>query len=409
MAEPNYQAFFTNPGLFHIAETILVHLETKDLAKIRLVSRAWKDLIDHSRYLGKNQVEDLKAIMVKIRDRHCKEWNNHHPWAMVHEERSKPFSMQFYNDLLEKTNLHDLKIVVLFLRNHQVPDPSKTMFNGSNMVVLFNAIHVGPNDFFNDSFVQIVMDKIDLTRLESKTTSSSHRHRSRHPPHPSMWSARLEEPDEDPKLLCDYCNFECKTGPEMENHLTTQDHVTKSLKPLKEAIKAKHVNIIKLILKIHDKLDINLKVQDETLLHFACKYGSLRVVKFLINLWGLGFEQQKYLIHAAAEGGHESTVEYFLNKDLNFANVQDLDGNTPLHCACKFGHMDIVKVLVNEADAYNINLNAKNKDGLTPFDVAFNLRYMRIVQFLLDESMNKCIDVNVENEMSMMSKKKRLS
>ena len=195
----------------------------------------------------------------------------------------------------------------------------------------------------------------------------------------------------------------------MDNHLTTQDHVTKSLKPLKEAIKAKHVNIIKLILKIHDKLDINLKVQDKTLLHFACKYGSLRVVKFLINLWGLGFEQQKYLIHAAAEGGHESIVEYFLNQDLNFANVQDLDGNTPLHCACKFGHMDIVKVLVNEADAYNINLNAKNKDGLTPFDVAFNLRYMRIVQFLLDESMNKCIDVNVENEMSMMSKKKRLS
>ena len=33
-----------------------------------------------------------------------------------------------------------------------------------------------------------------------------------------------------------------------------------------------------MILKIHEKLEINLEVQDETLLHYACKNGCLEVV-----------------------------------------------------------------------------------------------------------------------------------
>ena len=42
-----------------------------------------------------------------------------------------------------------------------------------------------------------------------------------------------------------------------------------------------------MILKIHEKLEINLEVQDETLLHYACKNGCLEVVlsAILKNIW----------------------------------------------------------------------------------------------------------------------------
>ena len=401
MAEmPNIQPFFTNPGFFHIAETILIHLNTKNLVKCREVSKSWKVLIDQSQCLSKSQIETLKKKLTKLRDKHCSQWNKNQPWTMMgHEEttKSKPFSNQIYNDLTTKTNLKELKIVVQFLKNHQIP--KETMFNGSNMVLIFKAIQAG-----NDLFVKTILDKIDLSCLDKTTGGpTSLRHRSRHH---SLWSS--SRPGDDPLQVCDYCNFQCQSLLELENHGSSKDHLTKTMLPLRQAIKSRHVNIIKLILNIHEKLEINLEVQDETLLHHACKYGSLEVVKFLIGKWNLGNDKQSFLIHYAASGGHLDIVEFMLDQDLDFANARDKDGDTPLHCACTYGHLELVQLFVNESEMFNINLNARNKDGLTPFDVAFKFGYMRIVQFLLDESGKKCIDVNVENEMSLMSKKKRI-
>ena len=409
MAEmPNVQLFFTNPGLFHIAETILIHLDIKNLVKCREVSQSWTDLIDQSQCLSKKQIKALKQKLIKLRDKHCQQWNKPFKYdglglprmLMAHQNpmetnKSKPFSNQIYNDLMDKTNLKELKIVVGFLNNLTIP--KETMFNGSTMVLIFKAIQAG-----NDLFVKVILDKIDLNSLDKTTgVPMNNRHRARQH---SLWTSR---PGDDPVQVCDYCNFQSKSLLELESHGSSKDHLNNTKLSLRQAIKFKKVNIIKLVLNIHDKLEINLEVQDMTLLQHACKYGSLEVVKFLISKWNLDNDKQRYLIHYAASGGHLDIVEFMLEQDLDFANARDKDGETPLHCACTYGHLGLVQFFVNESEMFNINLNARNKDGLTPFDVAFKFGYMRIVQFFLDESMKKCIDVNVENEMSLMSKKQR--
>jgi ankyrin repeat protein len=57
---------------------------------------------------------------------------------------------------------------------------------------------------------------------------------------------------------------------------------------------------------------------------------------------------------------------------------QNCDGNTPLHMAATFGHLEVAKALMR----YGANLDARNKAGQLPIDVAKN---EEIKQTILDE------------------------
>ena len=62
------------------------------------------------------------------------------------------------------------------------------------------------------------------------------------------------------------------------------------------------------------------------------------------------------------------------------ANVNVLDnyGMTPLHCACKFGHLEICKFLCK----YVLDKNTHDSDGKTPHDLAVSEHKWNIVSFL---------------------------
>eukprot|EP00944_MAST-04C_sp_MAST-4C-sp1_P002154 g2154.t1 len=68
----------------------------------------------------------------------------------------------------------------------------------------------------------------------------------------------------------------------------------------------------------------------------------------------------------AAFWGHDHVVKYLLNDLKVSLNVQDVDGDTALHDAAKFGHIGVIKLLVDGgADS-----TLKNNKGQTPKDVA---------------------------------------
>ena len=62
-------------------------------------------------------------------------------------------------------------------------------------------------------------------------------------------------------------------------------------------------------------------------------------------------------IHAAASYGHINIIEYLINNGGDI-NIQDNDGDTPLH-HCE--NLEIIKLLINK---YNADYKIKNNEGL---------------------------------------------
>lgn len=86
----------------------------------------------------------------------------------------------------------------------------------------------------------------------------------------------------------------------------------------------------------------------------ACKQGNMRDVKNLAHHFGTG------------------------KTDINGKN---LDGNTPLHIACKRGDEDIVNILVN---VKGISLKAQDNNGKTPTMIAQEAGHQDIVALLTE-------------------------
>eukprot|EP00048_Salpingoeca_helianthica_P015622 m.227697 g.227697 ORF g.227697 m.227697 type:complete len:428 (+) comp17286_c0_seq1:35-1318(+) len=71
-------------------------------------------------------------------------------------------------------------------------------------------------------------------------------------------------------------------------------------------------------------------------------------------------------LHKAAFWGHHHLCSVLLNEYKICPNVQDADGDTALHDACRFGHVKVVEHLL----AAGANTKIKNAKGQTALDVA---------------------------------------
>ena len=107
----------------------------------------------------------------------------------------------------------------------------------------------------------------------------------------------------------------------------------------------------------------------------AAMHGSLDVVKAYApkaDVHALETFSGRSALHKAAFWGHDGTVE-FLTKECGLdVNVQDSNGDTPLHDAARFGgkdsvvHYKCVELLVDAGT----NLELRNRKGQTVLDVA---------------------------------------
>ena len=73
------------------------------------------------------------------------------------------------------------------------------------------------------------------------------------------------------------------------------------------------------------------------------------------------------LFYAVCQCNFKPSIDIarMLLDDMRFdANMQDTYGNTPFHYACREGHLDLIKVMV-ESD--RIDLNKLNHKEETPF------------------------------------------
>ena len=77
-------------------------------------------------------------------------------------------------------------------------------------------------------------------------------------------------------------------------------------------------------------------------------------------------------------------------------DVADIDGRTPLHVACFYGHLDVVEYLVTERRA---SLNKQDKDGLTPFELACQAGCVSVVYYLVRYHTSNMWDRSSQNSL----------
>jgi ankyrin repeat protein len=110
-------------------------------------------------------------------------------------------------------------------------------------------------------------------------------------------------------------------------------------------------------------------------LHIAAGMGHARVARALIEACPdtaeLLDERGGTFLHAAARGGHSKVVQLAIATEKptlrRLLNMQDGDGNTPLHLAVAARAPDIADVLLRNG---KVRADVMNTDGHTPFDLA---------------------------------------
>ena len=124
-----------------------------------------------------------------------------------------------------------------------------------------------------------------------------------------------------------------------------------------------------------------------TCLHIACRWGSLKVVKYLVEKQFSIDDcnvQLETPLHLAIRNKRKSVFDFLLERDANL-NVANILGETPLHIAtCYPESFYYVKRLIDQSNCNSIN--EKDKYGDTPIFNACRTKNKEMVWHLLDNS-----------------------
>ena len=152
---------------------------------------------------------------------------------------------------------------------------------------------------------------------------------------------------------------------------------------------AKRGNIELVKLLTEKGADINVKDgMGYTPLYWACEEGHLEVVKLLIQQEVGVPININPLLRLAARGGHTQLVKLLIGKGAD-VNARNRDGNTSLHWAAEKGHIEVVKLLLEKG----ANVNVQDIHGRTPLYWAAQYGYTEIVKLLLEKE----ADVNAKD------------
>ncbi|CAN6219060.1 unnamed protein product [Urochloa humidicola] len=109
-------------------------------------------------------------------------------------------------------------------------------------------------------------------------------------------------------------------------------------------------------------------------LHFAAIGGYTSMIDELTkrcpDCYELVDHNGMNLLHVAVVRNKTRVVQYICQDDrfTMLLNATDVDGNTPLHLAVKYGYKQIVATLLQ---TMSVEMNIHNKEGLTAGDVAY--------------------------------------
>ena len=143
------------------------------------------------------------------------------------------------------------------------------------------------------------------------------------------------------------------------------------------------INVVNMLLDHGANAKIRMKKSYESAAFAAITSGHLhilqRLIEYDLELLRLPTVSGATILHAAAQIGHESSVEMLLKKGAQ-VDVKKKDGTTALSCASALGHVHIVKLLL----MYGASLECRNCFGATPLHLACNAKQFEMVKLLLE-------------------------
>ena len=211
--------------------------------------------------------------------------------------------------------------------------------------------------------------------------------------------------------------------------------IEKEFNPLHWAASNGNLKMMKILLESSElgNVDINcLNNYDNTPLNLACQKNHLDVVKYLIqrgaNVLTVGvfgfiplhwaaengsvqIAQELFIaaaavidintkdkkgatpLHVACEYNRLEMVKWLLKRGADPTIIDELNG-TPLHWAARDGNLKIVQTLFTLSSISNVGINILNREGDTALHLACKYAQFKIVQFLL----KKDPDVFIQNQ-----------
>ena len=131
--------------------------------------------------------------------------------------------------------------------------------------------------------------------------------------------------------------------------------------------------------------DIPLNKDGDCLLHIACQWGDVGIVKYLINDEKCNPHFQSSTsentpLHIAAKYGQDDTIVQLLSYKESDPNAQNKEGHTPLHVAVRQRKSAAISQLLAHQQC---NPNVQNKEGDTPLHIACCAKSLHITKLLL--------------------------
>jgi ankyrin repeat protein len=171
-----------------------------------------------------------------------------------------------------------------------------------------------------------------------------------------------------------------------------------------------HLDVVKWLFKFN-KIDVNYRQGLYTPLIAACTTGHLDVVKFLIEICDVDINlpdtNGSTPLTSACKCDNTSVISYMLQQQIKNLDVNILDSFnnsslhyiiccsksnfTPLHRACNEGNVNQVKKLI---DVYDHSVNIQDNNGNTPLHIACVQRHFSIAKILIMAGADETITNN---------------
>jgi ankyrin repeat protein len=136
----------------------------------------------------------------------------------------------------------------------------------------------------------------------------------------------------------------------------------------------------------------------DSLLHYAAEIGRTRVVRYLItklkhSTVGIENLSGDCPIHVVCRTGNVEILNELLNAPDASLHIRQRQEYTPLHLASLYGHVDVVRVLLD----HGANTTHHTRGGYTPLDLAIHNNHTLVAQVLKDHIARTSSNVAAES------------
>jgi ankyrin len=166
-----------------------------------------------------------------------------------------------------------------------------------------------------------------------------------------------------------------------------------SLTPLYIAAKHGHLHLVRYLIEEAGAT----MVETYTPLYAAACRGDVEIVRYLAGTASASVDAistlfEETAVFGAVRAGHLDVVRYLVDEAAANVNIGDLDGTTPLCAAIKLkGHLEIVRYLACEVGADG----NKCVNGMTPLHLAARGGHLETVRLLVEQAKGPAmVDVN---------------